>query len=62
MSPHVSLREALRLIVITDRQLAAPRPVEEVVEICLRAGVRAVQLRDKEASAGERTALPSTSI
>jgi thiamine-phosphate diphosphorylase len=44
------LRDALRLIVITDRRLAAPRSVEEVVEAGLRAGARAVQLRDKGAT------------
>lgn len=42
--------EALRLIVITDRRLALPRSVEDVVEAVLDAGVRAIQLRDKEAS------------
>jgi thiamine-phosphate pyrophosphorylase len=41
------LRKSLRLIVITDRQLAAPRLVEDVVEEALRAGARAVQLRNK---------------
>jgi thiamine-phosphate pyrophosphorylase len=44
------LRDALRLIVITDRAMAAPRTVEEVVEASLRAGARAIQLRDKELS------------
>ncbi|MFC1575967.1 thiamine phosphate synthase, partial [Gemmatimonadota bacterium] len=43
------LREALRLIVITDSGLAAPRPVEVVVEAALRGGARAIQLRDKAA-------------
>jgi thiamine-phosphate pyrophosphorylase len=43
----------LRLIVITDRALAAPRSVEEVVRSCLAAGAPAVQLRDKQASAAE---------
>ena len=45
------LPEALRLIVITDEELAAPRSVEWVVEEVLKAGVRAIQLRDKSASA-----------
>jgi len=49
----MNLREALRLIVITDAGLARPRSVEEVVEEALRAGARAIQLRDKGASAGE---------
>jgi thiamine-phosphate pyrophosphorylase len=43
----------LRLIVITDRALAAPRSVEEIVRACLEAGAPAVQLRDKHASAAE---------
>jgi thiamine-phosphate pyrophosphorylase len=47
----VDLREALRLIVITDSALAGPRSVVEVVEAALRAGARAIQLRDKKASA-----------
>lgn len=41
----------LRLIVITDHGLAAPRSVYEVVEAALRAGAPAIQLRDKNASA-----------
>jgi thiamine-phosphate pyrophosphorylase len=45
------LADHLRLIVITDRELASPRSVEEVVEEVLNAGVRAIQLRDKAASA-----------
>jgi thiamine-phosphate pyrophosphorylase len=47
------LKESLRLIVITDRRLALPRSVEAVVEAALQAGARAVQLRDKTASARE---------
>jgi len=45
------LRDTLRLIVITDARLAAPRSVEWVAEQALRAGARAVQLRNKSASA-----------
>ena len=41
----------LRLIVITDKTLAAPRSVSEVVRAALRAGAPAIQLRDKSASA-----------
>ena len=41
----------LRLIVITDRRLASPRSVSDVVAAALGAGAPAVQLRDKEASA-----------
>ncbi len=43
----------LRLIVITDRVLAAPRTIEWVVQEALAAGAPAIQLRDKQASAGE---------
>lgn len=43
----------LRLIVITDAELAAPRSVEQVVRACLEAGAPAVQLRDKRASADD---------
>lgn len=49
----MDLRESLRLIVITDSRLAAPRSVEWVVEEALRAGARAVQLREKNASSRE---------
>ena len=49
----MNLREALRLIVITDAALAAPRTFEEVVAEALRGGARAIQLRDKGASARE---------
>jgi thiamine-phosphate diphosphorylase len=60
---RTSLAERLRLIVITDRDAAAPRSVVEVVEAALAAGAPAVQLRDKRASARElleagRTLLP----
>jgi thiamine-phosphate pyrophosphorylase len=43
----------LRLVVITDRRLAAPRTVEWVIAEALSAGAPAVQLRDKDASAAE---------
>lgn len=43
----------LRLIVITDRQLAAPRSIFEVVEAALQAGAPAIQLRDKTATPRE---------
>lgn len=49
----LTLIEDLRLIVITHRELAAPRAVFDVVEEVLAAGVRAIQLRDKNASAGD---------
>jgi thiamine-phosphate pyrophosphorylase len=41
----------LRLIVITDKIMAAPRDLFEVVRQCLQAGAPAIQLRDKNASA-----------
>lgn len=41
------LAARLRLIVITDRELARPREVTEVVAAALRAGAPAVQLREK---------------
>ncbi len=41
----------LRLIVITDRTLAAPRALEDVVRAALEAGAPAIQLRDKAADA-----------
>ena len=43
----------LRLIVITDRQLALPRDVLDIVRAALRAGAPAIQLRDKQATARE---------
>jgi thiamine-phosphate pyrophosphorylase len=43
----------LRLIVITDRALAAPRTITDIVRECLEGGAPAVQLRDKHASPAE---------
>jgi thiamine-phosphate pyrophosphorylase len=59
--------ELLRLMVVTDRRLAEPRSVLEVVEAALEAGTPAIQLRDKEASAAElfsqaRALLPAVRI
>ena len=48
---RAALAERLRLIVITDRTLAAPRTVADVVRAALDAGAPAIQLRDKEAGA-----------
>lgn len=45
--PRRELAARLRLIVITDRGLARPREVTEVVAAALRAGAPAVQLREK---------------
>ena len=50
MTP-AELADRLRLIVITDRDSAAPRSIFDVVEEALEAGAPAIQLRDKEASA-----------
>lgn len=51
MSP--TLARALRVLVLTDPGLAGHRGVEAVVVQALGAGVRAIQLRDKAASARE---------
>lgn len=48
-----ALARMLRLIVITDRAMAAPRTVNDVVRQALEAGARAVQLRDKGVTARE---------
>lgn len=48
---RIHLKDALRLIVITDAGLAAPRSVTDVLREALEAGARCVQLRDKTASA-----------
>lgn len=47
------LAERLRLVVITDRQIAAPHTVLDVVRLALAAGARAIQLRDKDADAAD---------
>lgn len=52
MTPD-ELRQALRLIVITDRRLAAPRSIEYVVAQAIEAGARIIQLRDKQADSYE---------
>lgn len=43
----------LRLIVITDAELASPATIDDVVSIALEAGAPAIQLRDKTATAAE---------
>jgi thiamine-phosphate pyrophosphorylase len=43
----ILLPEALRVLVITDARLAAPRSVTEVVRAALEAGARSVQMRNK---------------
>jgi thiamine-phosphate pyrophosphorylase len=52
-APRAALADALRLVVITDRGLAAPRPLVEVVSAALAAGAPAIQLRDKHATGAE---------
>lgn len=49
MRPDVDLR----LIVITDAAMAAPRSVDDVVHAALDAGAPAIQLRDKDATAAD---------
>ncbi len=56
MTP-AELRHALRLVVITDRTLAEPRSVIEVVRLALTAGSCAVQLRNKGDPARELLAV-----
>lgn len=53
MTPARLISPDLRLMVITDRQLAEPRDLLHVVRLCLEAGAPAVQLRDKGATARE---------
>jgi thiamine-phosphate pyrophosphorylase len=45
-----------RLYLVTDRQLAR-QPLREVVDECLGAGLRAVQLREKDLAVGDLLAL-----
>jgi len=52
-SDRPSLREALRLLVITDAHLAAPRSIPEVTLAALSAGAKAFQLRAKDLSPRE---------
>lgn len=47
------LRQRLRLMVITDRELAGQRDWLAVADEALQAGATAVQLRDKQATSGE---------
>lgn len=52
MTPE-ALRTCLRVMVITDGPLAAPRSVEQVVGWALEGGARAIQLRNKGDAPGE---------
>jgi thiamine-phosphate pyrophosphorylase len=54
--PPRSLRDALRLLVVTDPKASGGRPLLAVVEAALRGGAGSVQLRDKVAGTG--TLLP----
>jgi len=47
------LGSRLRLVVITDRRLAAPSNVRDIVTAALGAGAEAIQLRDKTATPRE---------
>ena len=57
MSRPEELRDLLRLLVITDGPLAAPRSVVDIVAQAVEAGARAVQLRNKGESARELIAV-----
>lgn len=48
-----ALASRLRLIVVTDPELARPRSILDVVREAVEAGAPAIQLRDKRASARE---------
>ena len=48
-----ALSDRLKLIVITDAELAYPRTVVEVARDALRAGAPAIQLRDKRGAGAE---------
>ncbi len=56
-SRGAKLSRALRLVVITDRGLSAPRSVIDVVAAALEGGARAVQLRNKGDPARELVAV-----
>lgn len=45
------------LYLVTDRQLSAPRTIEEIVQAAVSGGVSVVQLREKDCSAWEFLAL-----
>jgi len=54
----VSLRQlGFRLYLVTDRRQTKGRPLTDVIEECLGAGLGAVQLREKDLSAAELLAL-----
>jgi len=47
------MRRDWSLYLVTDRRLAGPRSLEDLVRAALRGGVTAVQLREKECPTGE---------
>ena len=51
------MKDALKLYLVTDRDLSLGRSLEEVVSEAVKGGVTIVQLREKEASTGEFVAL-----
>ena len=51
------MKDALKLYLVTDRDLSLGRSLEEVVSEAVKGGVTIVQLREKEASTGEFIAL-----
>lgn len=53
MSRPFQLRDALRLMVITDRRLAGQRSWTSLIEAALEAGATSIQLRDKQAPSHE---------
>jgi thiamine-phosphate diphosphorylase len=52
-TPVTPLRDALRLMAITDRSLAGARDWLAIVAEALEAGATSIQLRDKHAASGE---------
>ena len=51
------MKDALKLYLVTDRDLSLGRSLEDVVSEAVKGGVTIVQLREKEASTGEFVAL-----
>lgn len=51
------MKDALKLYLVTDRDLSLGRSLEEIVTKAVAGGVTMVQLREKEASTGEFVAL-----
>ena len=53
----MTMKDILKLYLVTDRDLSLGRSLEEVVSEAVAGGVTVVQLREKEASTGEFVAL-----